>query len=84
MLRKGQSKVGGIGRRGWPGDVHQQLVRHRRLNLKISPTMPFCCHLIFAIEPFSSYEVCFVGRKQLSFVAIEVLRVGERDHTLSC
>jgi len=29
---RSQIKVGGKGQRGWPDEVHQQLVRHRRLN----------------------------------------------------
>ena len=41
---RSQSKVGGKGQRGWPDEVHQQLVRHRRLN---PLTGLFCCPLTF-------------------------------------
>jgi hypothetical protein len=51
-VEEGQSKVGGQGQRGWLGEVHPQLVRHRSL---IPFVGPFCWPpLIFAMEPRGS------------------------------
>jgi hypothetical protein len=51
-VEKRKSKVGGQGQCSWPGEIHHQLVRHRRLIAFIGP---FCCSSNFRNGTISSF-----------------------------
>ena len=58
-VEKRKSKVGGKGQCSWPGEIHQQLVRHRRLIALIGP---FCCSSNF--RNGTVCRLCCIGEQR--------------------